>query len=587
MNNQDRIQAWIRLLVTRAQQQPRTSAAIAATLTLAALAWIAWPTAKTPASPLDWHTVQRGDFLVSIIEGGTLKALHEVTVRSELEGVAKILSIVPEGTNVQMGDLLIELDSSDLRDRVNAQEVVYENTKFSYVQAKESLAIQQSVIESNIKDYELRVEFAQTDLEKYKEGDWPQMLKNVDARTTIAREETERAKERFKWTQELHAKGYATKSELEADSLTVKRKEIEVSQAEEEKRLLTKYDYPKRVRQLEANLDQARKELERLRRRSESQIAQLDASLKSQSNTLDLQEKRLNELKDQLKLTKIIAPQDGLVVYASSSSPGSGTLIEEGATVRQKQDIIKLPDVSQMLLEVRVHESHVQQIAPGLQAWVTIDSLHDQRFRGTVRKVAVLPDSTSRYFNPNLKVYTTEVLIEDELPDIKPGVSGRAEIIITNIADVLTVPIQAVTTIKGQQVCLVGNHSTPTPVPVEVGLFNDRVIEIKSGLKAGERVLLAPAASGDEIDLSGSIVGNDTNNSASKPSAAPAKTAASQKKTNRSKRTQELNPTNPPTTAAKSPPAPTTPTQTTQTTEPRPTAPPRYLSSSNPPPALK
>ena len=81
--------------------------------------------------------------------------------------------------------------------------------------------------------------------------------------------------------------------------------------------------------------DQLGKELERIKLRSAALIAQVESSLKTQSATLELQEKRLNELKEQLKLTRIDAPQDGLVVYASSSNPGSGILIEEGATVRQ------------------------------------------------------------------------------------------------------------------------------------------------------------------------------------------------------------------------------------------------------------
>ena len=76
----------------------------------------------------------------------------------------------------------------------------------------------------------------------------------------------------------------------------------------------------------------------------------------------------------------------------------------------------------------------------------------DQRFQGMVNKVAPLPDSQSRWGNPDLKVYATEILITDKLPDVKPGVSARAEIIITNLANVLTVPIQAVTTRKGKQV---------------------------------------------------------------------------------------------------------------------------------------
>jgi HlyD family secretion protein len=326
----------------------------------------------------------------------------------------------------------------------------------------------------------------------------------------------------------LQTKGYATKSELDADDLAVKRKEIELSQAQEQLRLYTKYDYPKRKRALEAAMDQSDKELERLKLRSAALIAQVEASLKSQSATLELQEKRLNELKEQLKLTKIEAPQDGLVVYASSSNPGSGILIEEGASVRQKQDIIKLPDVTQMMLEIRVHESHVQKIKPGLLAYVTIDSLPDQQFRGSVRKVGVLPDSSSRWMNPNLKVYATEILIEDEIPDIKPGISGRAEVIITNLHNVLTVPIQAVTTVKGRQVCLVEKGRSAKPVPVEVGMYSDRLMEIKSGLKEGDMVLLSALTSGDNIDMTGSIVDAEeagTNRTSSRRTNAPAKNA--------------------------------------------------------------
>ena len=130
----------------------------------------------------------------------------------------------------------------------------------------------------------------------------------------------------------------------------------------------------------------------------------------------------------------------------------------------------------------------------------------DLRLKGRVHKVAVLPDATSRYYNPTLKVYTTEVLIEDPLPaELKPGVSGRAEIVITNLVNVLAVPIQAVTSVKGEQVCFIGR--TREKRRVEVGLYSDKLIEIKSGLKEGDEMLMAPLlVESDEIDLSGSIV---------------------------------------------------------------------------------
>jgi hypothetical protein len=73
----------------------------------------------------------------------------------------------------------------------------------------------------------------------------------------------------------------------------------------------------------------------------------------------------------------------------------------------------------------------------------------------------------------------------------------------------LTVPIQAVTSVKGRQVCFVETVNGREKRPVEVGMYNDRMIEIKSGLKEGERVLLSAQADGDDVDLSGAIADPD------------------------------------------------------------------------------
>jgi len=67
--------------------------------------------------------------------------------------------------------------------------------------------------------------------------------------------------------------------------------------------------------------------------------------------------------------------------------------------------------------------------SPGQPAFVVLDPLPDQRFKAQVTKVGLLPDTQTRFGNPNLKVYNTEVLLQDTLPDVKPGVSARAEIV--------------------------------------------------------------------------------------------------------------------------------------------------------------
>jgi hypothetical protein len=215
--------------------------------------------------------------------------------------------------------------------------------------------------------------------------------------------------------------------------------------------------------------------------------------LKSQINTLELNEQKLARDQRNLEKARIVAPQEGLVVYQLSENRfSSESLIEGGATVRNRQELIKLPDLSRMKVIVKVHESHVSMVHPGLPALVKLQPMPEVRFRGVVEKVAPLPDNQARWGNPNLKVYNTEVYITDPLPNIKPGVSAEAEIIITNIADVLSVPIQAITTYKGKQVAYVLRGGNAEPRPVEVGLFNTKFIQIAQGVKEGDRVLLAP-----------------------------------------------------------------------------------------------
>jgi multidrug resistance efflux pump len=490
------------------QEHPRWAAAIAV-FVLVLVTWLGGSVTRSNGVQRTYYTVKRGDFLISVVEGGTLRALNEFSVRSEVETMTKVIGIVPEGAYVKQGDLLVQLDSSQIKEGMDSQEITLENSRFSLLQAEQALAIQKSLAESNIKDAELKVEFAKSDLEKYIEGDWPQQKNDSESRITLIAEDLERAKDRQSWTQVLQQKGYATKSEMQADSLSVKQKEVSLAQAREARNLLMKYDYPKKRRSLEAYVESYEKELERLKQRSSGSIAQSEADLATRRRTLALQQERYDELKKQMALCTIKAPSDGLVVYSTGSgSYYSSVLIEEGASIRYRQEIIKLPNINQMVIEIRVHESHITRIRPGLPCYVTIDSMPDLRLKGHVHKVAVLPDSSSRYYNPTLKVYVTEVLIEDTLPtELKPGVSGRAEIVITNLHNVIAVPLQAVTSVKGEQVCF-GKEGKS--IPVEVGLYNDKFIEIRSGLKEGDNVLLAPLlAESDQINLSGSIVAPD------------------------------------------------------------------------------
>ncbi len=485
----------------------RTLLALAGLLGVVLLWWMFRPAGSSTATTA-YYQVKRGDFTVSITEGGTLAAVSEISIRNEVEGTARIIYIAKEGSYVKKGDLLVELDSSQAQDQVNQQEINYEKATNALIAAQLTLDIQRSQTNSDIRAAKLKLDFAKLDQEKFELGQ-----RNVDlieASNKVFQAEGSLAMnlDSFINTTNLASKGYETKNKEDQDRLSLLSSRNSLVAATNSLFLLRTYDHKKLEAKYQSDVDEAEKELERVVATSERRIAQYVSDLLTQSNTLDLNARKLERDKKNLAACKIYAPQEGLVVYPMSDDMRfrSDAMVEEGATVRNRQELIKLPDISRMKVTVKVHESHVNMVRPDQPAFVVLDSMPDQPFRAHVEKVALLPDTTSRFGNPNLKVYNTEVHLDEELPDVKPGVSARAEIIITNIATSISVPIQAVTTLKGKQVCYRQSGGASKPVPVEVGLFNTRFIQIVSGLEEGDRVLLAPPFDAEQRDLEGSVL---------------------------------------------------------------------------------
>ena len=80
-----------------------------------------------------FYTAKKGDFLITVVEGGTLQAVNEVVIRNEVEGTARVIYIVPEGSYVKKGDLLVELDSASAQDQVNQQLINVEKAQFALI----------------------------------------------------------------------------------------------------------------------------------------------------------------------------------------------------------------------------------------------------------------------------------------------------------------------------------------------------------------------------------------------------------------------------------------------------------------------
>lgn len=447
------------------------------------------------------YRVKKGDLRISFTERGNIKAARSEPIYCRLEGMHTIVTIVPEGANVKAGDVLVELDASELQQLLNQQQIAVDSAAADYLQAQEQLEIQRSLAESEIQKCALDVELATLDLQKYKasQGEYALSLMKADADVTIAQQELKRAQNTVEWTRKLAEKGYVSGTELIADELAEQKAKIQLEQGLGSKRLLEEFTHKKDMAKYEATLREAQSAQERSERKSKATLAQYEAAKRGKESTMNLSKRRLVKLQDQLEKATIRAPQDGMVVYPPVEPWRRERIITQGAEVHENQLLMNLPDVSTMAIDVQVHESWIDQVRVGLPSLAGIDALPNLSMKGSVTKVGLLPDSVNRWLNPDLKVYETEITLESS-PDVallRPGMSAKVEILIAVLNEVLFVPVQSVSRVDKQQVCYLLENGEFVARPVECGRFNDAFYEIRSGIKEGDVIQLnAPAPKG-------------------------------------------------------------------------------------------
>ena len=450
------------------------------------------------SSNLVTFTAKRGPLRISVTETGSIEAREKIILKSEVTGRTSIISLVDEGTRVKKGDLLVELDSSKLVDERIDHQIRVQNAEAAFVGARENLAVVKNQAQSDVDKAKLAYDFAVQDMKKYLEGEYPNQLKEVESRITLANEEVTRAKENLEWSKKLFNEKYISQTELEADELAVKRRALDLELAQNDLGLLKNFTYKRKLAQLKSDVKQAKMALDRTIRKAKADMVQAEANLKAKESELERQRYKLAKNEKEIGKTKIYAPADGLVIYATSAGGGHRghrrEPLAEGAEVRERQDLIHLPTASGVNAEVGIHEASLDKVSIGLPVEVTVDALPGEIFTGRVVSIAPLPDAESAFMNPDLKIYDTVIYLDDNADSslLRTGMSCTAEIVVEEHRDATYIPVQAVLRVGGRPTVYVAKSKTLEPRKVEIGLDNNRMVRIISGLEPGEVVSLAP-----------------------------------------------------------------------------------------------
>jgi HlyD family secretion protein len=598
------------------KSQPRWRLIVAGLLVLLAGFWLFHGSKSTAALPT--FAARRGPLDITVLEGGSLKAIESQEIKCEVrvgyQGT-KILKIVPEGyyvtdDDVRTNKVLCELDSSDLQNRLVQQEIQYQTALASLADAEQNYQIQLGQNDSDIKAAQQTARFARMDFEKYLgdnvadtviaqvgldkifatissnniaaaalaavpdttgglkkaaasdtsttanpttntagakavqvamtgtnsgaadppddpaadlsaendkplveipdiildftkyatlnalgDGEAKQKLRQLDDALQTAQKDLGQASTTLDGTRRLFDKGFVAKTEITRDEISYDSAVLKVKSSQTDRALFLSYEFPRTAEEDLTKYAEAVRALDKADHAAISKLAQARARLNSAKGQYQVQLRQKQDLEDQLEKCVLVAQKSGLVVYGGDDQNfyGNQEPIREGATVRERQTIITIPDLRLMSVIVKIHESYIKKIKVGQKARITVDAYPDQPLTGTVTNVGVLPDSQNRWLNPDLKVYLTTVTIDGTNTWLKPGMSAKVEILVDHLDNVVYVPVQCVEPGNGKQFCFVaGSFNKPERREVQVGEFNDDFIEVKSGLKEGDRVLLNP-----------------------------------------------------------------------------------------------
>jgi multidrug efflux pump subunit AcrA (membrane-fusion protein) len=463
--------------------------------------------ATDTAQSAEWYRVTPRTFELTVTESGDLDAAERLEIKSRVEGRPEIIFLVPEGTQVQEGQVLVRLDSEAIVGEIEEATLNVEKARADEIYARRGLEIERNEAKSVRSVAEVNLALAELELAKWQKGDVPQARREMALELQKAQRLVERTKRDYDISQKLYAKNFISLNDLEDSEIEKIEAADALLTAELNLAVYDDYTFQTEQQEKQSAVDQARSDLAREIAKAESEIDRLEADLASKVQTLEIRSEKLASLQRQLEASEITAPRDGIVIYGTSvgRSRWRNDPMAEGRQVRFNEIILFLPDIRQMVANLSIAEAYEPLVRVGQTVRITVDARPGEVFVGTIDRTTPLTESGG-WLNPGQREFTARVVLPggDEA-GLKPAMRCSGVITVGTVEDALAVPVQAVFTEGDQHFCYVpAGGEFVTRRSVDIGRASESLVEILDGLLSGDRVLLRNPLPGElrEADAS-------------------------------------------------------------------------------------
>ncbi|MGH7193065.1 MAG: efflux RND transporter periplasmic adaptor subunit, partial [Candidatus Saccharimonadales bacterium] len=385
---------------------------------------------------------------------GSLESASNVELKCQVAGGSTILWLVGDGTQVKAGDELVRLDGSLMEDQLEQQRIVVEQAKAAAITAERELAA------------------ARLALPEYLEGTFVQQQEELAANIVTARHNLRLAEHGLSGARHLERLGFVNAMQRQGNQFAVEQAKVLLGVAERAKQVLEEYNKPKFVQDARTRIETA------------------EALVRSSSAEYALAQAKLKRCQTELEHCVIRATHDGLAIYANDPRRSSSQTpeIELGAFVRQRQPVIRLPDLDRMQARLLVHESSVLRVSPGQSVRVEV---RGASLNAHVTEISNQPERMRRE-QQHIKYFAVTALLDQREMALRPGETAEAELMLDERRDVVRAPLEAIVRRDDGDFAWVLAGETLERRPLSLGARGERMFEIRDGLREGDEVVLAP-----------------------------------------------------------------------------------------------
>ncbi len=439
---------------------------------------------------------------------------------------------LPDGTPVNEGDVVAELERSELEDRIVGLDSDLISQQAAYETAKHQLEINKIDSEATLASAEMALGLAVIDMtshvgftpsddeiaraalifeEKLAErlpgmdvpvsreaevGQQSQFdavtwirpggkayLELLGKRLQVEKAEAavRMARDRASETEGRFQEGFETRHELETAKFAVTVDEANLKTCELALDRFIRQELPYELGKLALNVQEKRAALAEARRTAEKQAAKAQLGARRVAEKIQDTQRQIAALRGNLERTTIRAPVAGICMQGD---PATGQSVTPGEYIWPGRAVVTIMSSEGLGLEVLVKEIDVDDVQVGQEAFIKWGKAR-RVLKGRVSKI-----SSKIIRVGGQKYYPVAIEAHSPTPELKPGMTANASIAAGDVADALYVPAGAIFREGDREICYVIAYGRTRPREVFTGCASTDFVEITGGLQEGERVAL-------------------------------------------------------------------------------------------------